>query len=408
MIEGSEMNPSVRRCLGVLVLALLAPAPLIAQDAGSETHTVKRGDTLWDLARQYLNDPLLWPEIYRLNTDVVEDPHWIYPGEVLRLTGAAGVAAVPTEDTPPAEAPLPVVADAMPDTAMVAEVPADSAAPAPAAPDEGEITEATDVSPAEPVDLTPLTGAARSGVQAGSSIEASLERAYRPVRRSEFYSSGFLSEGMSLPYGRLLGVVDPAQIEKVSNASTAMLYSRVAVTPPAGGSYRVGDTLLIVIVDREVEGHGEVVVPTGLVRITDATREEQVGEVIAVYGRIISGQRVLPADPFNDPGAVRPVPIADGVRARVIALRDQHVLTGPQQIVFLDRGRKDGVGLGDTFELLQTPETRVDAPDVVSEVIATAHVVRVNEGTSTAMVVRVVRADLKPGIEARQIAKLPS
>jgi hypothetical protein len=44
----------------------------------------------------------------------------------------------------------------------------------------------------------------------------------------------------------------------------------------------------------------------------------------------------------------------------------------------------------------------------VSEVVATAHVVRVNEGTSTAMVVKVVRADLKPGIEARQIAKLPS
>ena len=396
------MTPSVRRCLGVLFLALLAPAPLIAQDVSPETHTVKRGDTLWDLAGQYLNDPLLWPEIYRLNTDVVEDPHWIYPGEVLRLSGAAGVAAVPTEDTPP------VMAEVMPDTAMVAAAPADSAAPAPAEPVEGEITEAMDVSPSEPVDLTPLTGAARSGVQTGPSIESSIARAYRPVRRSEFYSSGFLSEGMSLPYGTLLGVVDPAQIEKVSNASTAMLYSRVAVTPPAGGSYRVGDSLLVVVVDREVEGYGDVVVPTGLVRITDATRDEQVAEVVAVYGRIVSGQRVLPAEPFHDPGAVRPVPIADGVRARVVALRDRHVLTGPQQIVFLDRGSKDGVALGDAFELLQTPETRVDGPDVVSEVVATAHVVRVNESTSTAMVVKVIRADLKPGTEARQIAKLPS
>lgn len=396
------MTPSVRRCLGVLVLALLAPAPLIAQDVSPETHTVKRGDTLWDLAGQYLNDPLLWPEIYRLNTDVVEDPHWIYPGEVLRLSGAAGVAAVPAEDTPP------VVMDAVPDTAMVAAAPADSAAPAPAEPAEGEIAEAMDVSPVEPVDLTPLTGAARSGVQTGPSIETSIEQAYRPVRRSEFYSSGFLSEGMSLPYGRLLGVVDAAQIEKVSNASTAMLYARVAVTPPAGASYRVGDSLLVVIVDRPVEGYGDVVVPTGLLRVTDATRDEQVAEVIAVYGRIVSGQRVLPAEPFHDPGAVRPVPIADGVRARVVALRDRHVLTGPQQIVFLDRGSRDGVALGDTFELLQAPKQLVDAPDIVSEVVATAHVVRVNEGTSTAMVVKVTRADLRPGTEARQIAKLPS
>jgi len=122
----------------------------------------------------------------------------------------------------------------------------------------------------------------------------------------------------------------------------------------------------------------------------------------------VSGQLVLPAEPFADPGNVRPVPIADGVRARVIALRDRHVLTGPQQIVFLDRGRKDGVALGDTFELLQTPEDRVEGPNVVSEVIATVHVVRVNESTATAMVVSVVRADLKTGLEARQIAKLPS
>ena len=81
--------------LGVLAaLAMGAPTPASAQQAPERTgsHTVDRGDTLWDLARRYLANPFRWPEIYQANTSVVEDPHWIYPGELLTLPDAARVA----------------------------------------------------------------------------------------------------------------------------------------------------------------------------------------------------------------------------------------------------------------------------------------------------------------------------
>jgi hypothetical protein len=258
------------------------------------------------------------------------------------------------------------------------------------------------------VDLTLLVGASRRRRDTGPSLEVQLARKYRPVRRSEFYSSGFLTEGQELPLGNLLGTVTPLQIEAENRGTTAPLFAKVAVTPPAGARYQVGDTLMVLRMGREVHGYGTVVVPTGLVRVSDASRAEIVGEVIAAYGQIHDGQRVIPAEKFDDPGRVRPVPISDGVKGRVLAHRDAQPLTGPQDVIFLDRGRKDGVGLGDLFEIRATPHSRENAAGVVDDVMATVQVVHLGDRTSTARVLKVAQPDILAGTEVRQIAKLPS
>ena len=49
------------------------------------TYTVKKGDCLWNIAKQFLGDGTRYKEIYELNRDKIVNPNLIYPGQVLTL-----------------------------------------------------------------------------------------------------------------------------------------------------------------------------------------------------------------------------------------------------------------------------------------------------------------------------------
>jgi LysM repeat protein len=60
------------------------PLSEIAPNA-PDTYTVKLGDTLWAISRMYLLSPWRWPELWGMNMHEVNNPHRIYPGQVLVL-----------------------------------------------------------------------------------------------------------------------------------------------------------------------------------------------------------------------------------------------------------------------------------------------------------------------------------
>ncbi len=57
-----------------------------------ELHVVTRGDTLWAICWYYFNDPWQWPKVWSYNPQIT-NPHWIYPGDLVRLLPKGLVAA---------------------------------------------------------------------------------------------------------------------------------------------------------------------------------------------------------------------------------------------------------------------------------------------------------------------------
>ncbi|WP_111979723.1 LysM peptidoglycan-binding domain-containing protein [Algibacillus agarilyticus] len=76
--------------LSLFLSAVAFADTLTIRDDAPSQYVVKKGDTLWDISAMYLNSPWMWPELWGKNPQI-DNPHLIYPGDVLRLVyGADG------------------------------------------------------------------------------------------------------------------------------------------------------------------------------------------------------------------------------------------------------------------------------------------------------------------------------
>ena len=357
------------------LLALVVPAIALAQEATERrTHVVKTGDTLWDLAGAYLSDPFLWPEIYRINTDVVEDPHWIYPGEVLQIPG-------PGELTVAADQPLPV---------------------------EQGVEDQRPVGPT--IFARAQTGPSYRPRQLTANRRVAtpddVERA--AVREGEFIAAPWMDrDGGPEQHGRIVATAELPGIAQASYPIRLSPQDRIYVTLPRDVSAAVGERYLSYELGPAMP-QGQIVMPTGILIVEKpGTDEATLVRIERMFSEVKIGNRFIPLERIQLPTDARPAPVDLGVRGRVIWVASKAVLPSIQHYLLIDASRKDGVSLGDQFTLMQGRVEFDRGVRLPEQPVALAQVVRVTERGATVMIVDQVQPKVREGMEARLTAKMP-
>ena len=336
-------------CLPILAGAASSPASAPGNPAAEVEgpYVVKKGDTLWGISRDLLQDPLLWPRLWEKNP-AVKDPNLIYPGDRLTLPGKE--IAPPLAVEPPKAEPAKEKAEAPP--AAPPEAPKPAPAPAVARPVEPPAPlfsrDAVVCSPA----LT--TEAMVDNVGIGSIVRSVDNRTL--IAMEDLVDVG-VNANIALNPGDRLAVVRPAQ--RLIHPRTGLPISRV----------------LYIL---------------GLVEVKEVRDRVVLGRVSYSCGAMTIGDLVMPYTPAQFPEGKIAQPTQRSVEGVVVdSLRGERLI-GMLQVVFLDVGAVQGVGPGDVFGIYRPNPSVVNASGAVLAIppvrLGEAIVIRVTNQTATAAV----------------------
>jgi hypothetical protein len=339
------------------------PPPSVgaAPEPAVESHTVQRGDTLWDLSARYLNSPWYWPKVWSYNPEI-GNPHWIYPGNVVRLR-----PATPQAGAAPAPAPE--------EDAVVAR--------------ELEWLSVADMEKPQP-----------HGDQDDVTVGGPYRIGYQPRGSARLRQISFVTPGQVAESGTVTGAFEDKILLTIYDRLSARFRAGVTVQP--GATYMLyrteGPVLHPVTGDlfgykSRVLGQARVVgiEPNGAtLEVTQAFEPIERGALLATWTEAVTMK------------AVRPRPNQRSVSG-VIVVAHQQVLSavGEHSVVFVDRGRAHGVEEGNLFTVVRAGDPyRRDTKEQVREGWGSSQptqdvgllmVVDAQEISSAALVVRSMR-----------------
>lgn len=311
-----------------------------------DVYTVQVGDTLWDISSKFLGNPYYWPRLWSIN-DYITNPHWIYPGN--RIIFIPG-----TEIEPPS-------------MALEGE--------------DGYVREGYS---------TPSVAFEEGDFQCGPDIHFNTTTARRRLR-----AAAYLEDRDKL---ETLGTLEKARTGHHFLGKWHLVYLKM----DDSDSIDCGDVFSIYRKVVKKVRHPEARIRYGsLYWVIAEARVLHVQDDVAMavirdsYYEAQRGDIVGPRIPINvelefqvPKGSLEGVVVA---RAKM----EENMLAASEEVVFLDRGRSDGVRVGNSFYVVERRDEYLEAdkddaelpPSVIGRIV----VVRVDESSSTGVIVDAAR-----------------
>ena len=350
-----DLNAAAGQLEGVQVGTAPAATPGTAsRDANPQDYVIQRGDTLWDLSGKFLESPWYWPKLWSYNPQI-ENPHWIYPGNPLRLAPAG------------AEAPTRI------------EIVVSEAAP----PREIDDLTRGSIDRAEMIDD-------EDTVTVGGPYKVGGVRPRGPaVLRNSFVTQNQLDAS-----GKVVAAFEEKMLLTTGDRIYGKFQDPAAVK--VGQKFSIYKTEGPIITPISNRRFGWKTVILGTARVT-AVEPGKAATLVVTYvnDAIERGDLIGP----SVDQALRPLftrPNRSAVDGFVIGVQPS-IVTGAAEfnVVYLDRGKADGVEVGNTFEVVRSgdplyePIDRpLNTPNLPREVIGQLVVFDAQERASTAYVKR--------------------
>lgn len=320
--------------------------------AGQSSHDVVKGDTMWDLSGKYWSNKFSWPKMWSFNPQV-RNPHWIYPGQKLFLSepekGAQGENV--------REIQLAV-------EKLVPEKKVESAK----APASEEAKKAADDKAAKVAEdkRKACVKVAQDRAQDYLAVE-------RPAR---------------------LGTLGNEQATKVFTAKNEEIEFR----PASSGAVKVGDRLTIFDDSREITHPTTGAVIGRQIKVLGDLVVTRVGEKTS-WGRVFTSYDVI-EDGFGLMGLREPIMCVEKASAAskvdgvVVAGKQDISLFTNEDVIFLDKGKDDGIVVGSLVDLAYPvgPFNAEGYTENLDKPMARAIILSAQSKTSTAWVLSSAKA----------------